>query len=151
MTVLKEIIIEKFVYYADMWNGLKRINKEESMPMPEEIPEQVKSNEDPFDLMSLEGVGSVTVKKLQLANIDSLYQLCQCSAREISDLTGYDLAKSSRVLMSAREIMERGKYLEKSLSTASEILERRKKLKYIRTGSNGLDKFLGGGIEQTSL
>ncbi|MHC1586087.1 MAG: DNA repair and recombination protein RadA [Candidatus Hecatellaceae archaeon] len=93
----------------------------------------------------LRGVGYQTRDKLKAAGITSLEALAVLSARELSTMTGIDEKKALELVDQARRL------LGLAIQTASQILERRKNILRITTGSKALDGILGGGIETQAV
>ena len=90
---------------------------------------------------SLEGVASTTVKKLHKAGLVTLEAIAVTPPREIVELTGMGVDTAIKVNALARLKVDPG------FVSASDMLEMRKHMLRCRTGSNELNRILGGGVE----
>lgn len=95
-------------------------------------------------LEDLPGVGSVTAEKLQEARYD-LQKIATSSAHELEAVADIKVKAAEKVIAAARNALEMG------YETADEILERRKAIGRITTGSKALNELLGGGVETMSV
>ncbi|KUO40168.1 MAG: DNA repair and recombination protein RadA [Candidatus Hadarchaeum yellowstonense] len=93
------------------------------------------------ELEELEGVGPAIAEKLRSAGYDSIESIAVATAGDLMEAAEIGLRVAMKVINSAREASKMG--YEKAL----EVLERRKHLGRITTGSQLLDKIIGGGIE----
>lgn len=104
-----------------------------------------------LDLSVLPGVGPVTKQKLMEAGIKSVLDLASKGVGEVSDVLGGDTVKAADLINKARnKLIELG-LLPKDFMTAKELLEVRRRIAKISTGSKNLDRLLGGGIETGAL
>ena len=103
-------------------------------------------------LSDLKGLGPVGVKKLENAGITDVMDLIVRGPVEIQEIVGYKEKSVSEDLCStARELLSKEGLITKSLRSGTEVLEARKKVEKIPTGSKTFDDLLGGGIEIGSL
>jgi DNA repair protein RadA len=98
-----------------------------------------------MNIEDLRGVGSQTRYRLEAAGITSLVALAVLGAKELSAMTGIDEKKALELIGQARRL------LGLAIQTADQILERRKNILRITTGSKTLDAILGGGIETQAI
>ncbi len=89
----------------------------------------------------LEGVGPAIAEKLHSAGYDSLESLAVATTGELMEAAEMGMRVAVKVINAARDAAKMG-YVK-----ASEVMERRKHLGYISTGSPALDKIIGGGAE----
>ncbi len=89
----------------------------------------------------LEGVGPAIAEKLHSAGYDSLESLAVATTGELMEVAEMGTRVAMKVINAAREAAKMG------YEKASEVMERRKHLGYISTGSPALDKIIGGGAE----
>lgn len=93
------------------------------------------------ELEELDGVGPAIAEKLRSAGYDSVESLAVATTGELMEAAETGMRVAVKVINSAREAANMG------YKKASEVMERRKHLGYISTGSPALDKIIGGGIE----
>ncbi|MEM4699842.1 MAG: DNA repair and recombination protein RadA [Candidatus Nezhaarchaeales archaeon] len=99
----------------------------------------------PRELTDLPGVGPATAEKLIEAGFRSFEAIAVASPQELAAVTGLSIAIAQRIIAAAREALDIG------FKTADEIYERRLKVAKLTTGSNNLDKLLGGGVETQTI
>ncbi len=97
------------------------------------------------ELEDLDGVGPTTAEKLREAGYDSVESLAVATTGELMEAAELGMRVAVRVINSARDAAKMG------YETATEVLERRKHIGRIRTGSASLDRIIGGGIETQAL
>ncbi|MFW9997153.1 MAG: DNA repair and recombination protein RadA [Candidatus Odinarchaeota archaeon] len=94
----------------------------------------------------LPGVGPSTAKKLAENGFESVMALAAASTKELKAIAGIGDTAAEKMIVLARDAMDF------SFETADVILERRKEISRITTGSKDLDEVLGGGgIETGSM
>jgi DNA repair protein RadA len=89
----------------------------------------------------LNGVASTTIKKLHKAGLVTMESIAVTPPREIVELTGMGAETAIKVNRLARLRVDPG------FVSASEMLEARKHMMRCSTGSNELNRILGGGVE----
>jgi DNA repair protein RadA len=104
-----------------------------------EAPESVMG--EVVEAGSLEGIASTTLKKLHKAGLVTLESIAVTPPREIVELTGMGADTAIKVSALARLKVDPG------FVSATEMLEMRSHMHRCRTGSNELDRILGGGVE----
>lgn len=113
----------------------------EVIEMPEEIAEKKKI----ISLEDLPGVGPATAEKLIKAGYDELEKIATASPHELEEVADIGVETAKKTINAARDALEMG------YESADRILERRKMIGRITTGSKELDKLLGGGVETQSI
>lgn len=94
----------------------------------------------------LPGVGETTADKLRSAGYDSLESIAVCMPSELAEVAGIGEGTAIKAINAAREALEMG------YETADRVLERRKTIGCVSTGSKELDNLLGGkGIESQAI
>ncbi|MFH0713512.1 MAG: DNA repair and recombination protein RadA [Candidatus Micrarchaeota archaeon] len=93
----------------------------------------------------LPGVGDTNASKLKEAGYDSLEIIAVSRASEIAEVAGIGEGTAAKIVIAARDALEMG------YETADIVLERRKNIQKITTGSKELDTLLGGGIETMNI
>ncbi len=97
------------------------------------------------DLEELDGVGPAVAEKLRSSGFDSIESLAVATTGELMESAEIGMRVAVKIINSAREAANMG------YERASEVLERRKNLGHISTGSSTLDKIIGGGVETQGL
>jgi DNA repair protein RadA len=105
---------------------------------------------DVFDLQSIEGVGKATEEKLNSAGITSILDLAAATPRELMEV-GLSAEKAEELCLRARLMLVESGFLDREFVPATEVLERRKSMQRITTGSKALDAMLGGGVETQAI
>jgi len=93
------------------------------------------------EIEELEGVGPAIAEKLRSAGYDSVESLAVATTGELMEAAEVGMRVAVKVINSAREASNMG------YERATVVLERRKLLGHIPTGSPALDKIIGGGVE----
>lgn len=110
-----------------------------------ERPTDEKKYELLKELEDLPGIGGVTGDKLRKAGYDALSQIAASSPHELAEAGEFGVEAAKKAIASAKDAVETG------FETADQLLERRKAVKRITTGSKSLDELLGGGVETQSI
>ena len=97
-----------------------------------------------MELEDLPGVGPATAEKLKTAGYD-IQKIAASSPHELSEVAGMGVETAKKIINASRDSLEMG------FEKASDILEKRKNIGRITTGSKKLDELLGGGIETMSI
>ncbi len=93
----------------------------------------------------LPGVGPKAAEKLREAGYVDLMSIAAASAGELIDACGVGEATAEKIIDAARAKLEMG------FQTASDVLEKRKSIGKIKTGSEALDELIGGGVETQAI
>ncbi len=96
-------------------------------------------------LNDLPGVGEKTAVKLQDAGFGDMMRLATATPKELAAKAEIGEGVAIKVIEAAR------KAAELDFETAFDVLERRKEVGRITTGSEGINDLIGGGIETQSL
>lgn len=97
-------------------------------------------------LEDLPGVGPATAEKLREAGYSSVEAVAVASPGELVAVAEIGESTASRIIAAAREAADVGGF-----ETGDRILERRKQVGKITTGSRGFDELLGGGMETQAI
>ncbi|MHA1214561.1 MAG: DNA repair and recombination protein RadA [Candidatus Hodarchaeales archaeon] len=117
-------------------------NSENTGNLPEEKVSEKKSNsKKATSITDLPGVGPSTAQKLIEAGYSTLEAIATVSVGELSSIASMGEKTVTKIIEAAREA------LDIDFETAKSVLNRRKDLAKITTGSKKLDELLGGGIE----
>ena len=117
--------------------------KKESDSMAEEVVEEKKKLVIKV-LEDLPGVGEVSAEKLRRAGYD-VEKIAASSPHELDEIADIGVETAKRTISAARDSLEMG------YESADKILERRKSIGRITTGSKELDALIGGGVETMSI
>ena len=101
--------------------------------------------ENEVTLNDLPGVGEKTAVKLQDAGFGDMMRLATATPKELAAKAEIGEGVAIKVIDAAR------KAAELDFETAFDVLERRKEVGRITTGSEGINDLIGGGIETQSL
>ncbi len=96
-------------------------------------------------LEDLPGVGAATAEKLREAGYDSLLSIAVASAAEMVEITGLNDIAARKLIKAARDELKMG------FESGIDLLEKRKNISKITTGSKAFDGLLGGGIETKAI
>jgi len=107
--------------------------------MPEEEPKK-------YRIEDLPGVGEATAEKLRENGYDDLMTLAVASPKDLSEVAGVAEGSAVKIIAAARKFADVGNF-----ETGEEILERRKSVLKLTTGSKNLDGLLGGGFETQAI
>jgi DNA repair protein RadA len=116
--------------------------KKESDSMAEEVEEKKKTVIK--ELEDLPGVGEVSAEKLRKAGYD-IEKIAASSPHELDEIADIGVEQAKKAIATARDSLEMG------YETADKILERRKQVGRIKTGSEELDALIGGGVETMAI
>ncbi len=92
-------------------------------------------------LMDLPGVGAATVEKLQSLGYDDIMSVAVATPGELVEATGVTENAARKMIQAARDTLEMG------FETGIDILEKRKSVIKLSTGSETFNAMLGGGFE----
>lgn len=97
------------------------------------------------ELEDLPGIGPTTAEKLRANGFENIEKVAASSPYELSEVTGISAENAKKAIEAAREATN----IE--VQTGSAVLEKRKNIGRITTGSKGLDELLGGGVETNGI
>ena len=97
------------------------------------------------ELEELPNVGEKTAQKLRDAGFADMMRLATATSKELSVKAEIGEGVAEKVIEAAR------KSEQIDFETALDVMERRKDVGRITTGSTGLDELIGGGIETQSI
>jgi DNA repair protein RadA len=98
------------------------------------------------DLDELPGVGPAIAEKLREAGLNSLEAIAVASPMELVATVEIGEATASKIITAAREGADIGGF-----ETGDKILERRRNIGKLSTGSKSLDDLIGGGLETQAI
>eukprot|EP00808_Paulinella_micropora_P020302 g45437.t1 len=111
--------------------------------------EEVKGEEeldfDEVEKLQDHGINVADIKKLKAGGIHTIAGIMMVTTQRMLEIKGISEAKVSKIIEAARKIQNF------SFITASALVERRKNIFHITTGSSCLDEMLEGGFESMSI
>ncbi|VVB66137.1 DNA repair and recombination protein RadA [Candidatus Gugararchaeum adminiculabundum] len=128
----------------------KKSNVEEVV-MVQEVAEmqtaekEKKPEKKEVELEDLPGIGPSTAEKLRRAGYDTIVKIATSSPYELEEVADLGVETGKRAISAARDALEMG------YERADKILERRKVITRITTGSSELDGLIGGGVETQAI
>jgi DNA repair protein RadA len=99
----------------------------------------------PKELEDLPGIGEATAERLRKAGYTEVQQIAVANPHELAEAGDYGVEAAKKSIEAAKEAIHTG------FETADIILERRKDIKRIPTGSKAFDELLGGGVETQAI
>ena len=96
-------------------------------------------------ITDLPGVGLATAEKLAEAGYDNMIAIAVASVGELEEATGMSANAIRKIINFARDKMNMG------FESASDLVERRKNVIKITSGSANFDALMGGGFETGSI
>lgn len=97
------------------------------------------------EMAELPGVGSKTAEKLKACGYVDMLSIAAASPAELSAVAELGDATAVKIINAAREACDLG------FEPISELLEKRKTVGRITTGSKSLDTLLGGGVQTQAI
>ena len=106
------------------------------------------SPEDIYSIEDIPGLGDVSIKKLHDNDIHTKRDMLVRSWIELSDITGTDRNKVAVMVEFCRNQLQKHEDQWATSMTATEMLEKRKVTKSVKTLSPNLNELIGGGFEE---
>ena len=104
-----------------------------------------KKSADELTLEDLPGIGPKGAEKLKEAGYTEMISIAAASAGEIAAACEISEGTAEKIIQSARSMLDMG------FKSAADLLERRKEVGRIATGSKALDDLIGGGVETQAI
>jgi DNA repair protein RadA len=98
-----------------------------------------------IDVEEVEGVSTVTAKKLREAGYLTARDVAFASVKELAEILGSE-DRAKQIIMAAQRLIGLQPFI-----TAYELYEKRRGIRRISTGVKSLDELLGGGIETKAI
>ncbi len=102
--------------------------------------------ENAIDLEDLPSVGPAIAEKLRDAGFSTIEAIAVASPTELSSAAEIGESTAAKIIAAARKMADIGGF-----ESGDKVLERRKRISKITTGSKALDELLGGGVETQSI
>lgn len=103
------------------------------------------AKENELTINDLPGVGPSTAEKLIAAGIDTLLAVAVSSIGVLTTESGVSESVARKMIQAARDMLDMG------FETGDTILEKRKNINKIKTGSESFDEVMGGGFETGAI
>lgn len=97
-------------------------------------------------LEDLPGVGPATAEKLRDAGFNSIEAIAVASPADLAATAEVGESTAAKIILAARDAADVGGF-----ETGNKVLERRKLVGKLTTGSNAFNELMGGGIETQSI
>jgi len=134
----------------------KKLTPDEELEQMEHLEEKTEKKEektekkteksmDELTLEDLPGIGPRGAQKLREAGYVELISIAAASSGEIAAACEIGEQTAEKIIQSARSMLDMG------FKTATDLLEKRKEVGKITTGSSALDALLGGGVETQAI
>lgn len=105
----------------------------------------MKQKKSEISITDLPGVGAATAEKLESSGFDNLMSIAVASIGSLVDASGVTESAARKIIQYARDNLNMG------FETGEEVLERRKQVERIQTGSVMLNQLVGGGFETSAI
>jgi DNA repair protein RadA len=116
---------------------------EDSGPL---VPEAAEEQVVRMTVEDLPGVGPTTADKLKEAGFEDLMAIAVASPSDMAEKCDLGEGVAQKIINAARQLADVGGF-----ETGLEVLERRKTVHKIHTGSPAFDELMGGGIETQAI
>ncbi|KAF4044256.1 Rad51 [Phytophthora infestans] len=97
------------------------------------------------NILEQAGINATDVNKLKDAGMHTVDAVAMATKKQLVGIKGISEVKAEKMLKAAREMVNVG------FTTAADVLESRKDLITLSTGSNAVDELLKGGVETGSI
>jgi len=95
----------------------------------------------------LDGVGSVTEKKLNAFGVNTILDICVRGSAEVAEITGVGREKADQWSFNAQKILEETGLIRKSDMGTLELMEYQENYPTLATQCKNVDNLMGGGIK----
>lgn len=120
--------------------------KKKTEVKPEEVRKEDLKKEEKSKISDLPGIGPAALEKLEAAGIFDLMGVAVLSPTDLSEISGLGESVARKAIQASRKMMDLG------FQDGLEFAEKRKEVSYIKTGSEQLNKLLGGrGVETKAI
>ncbi|XP_017786563.1 PREDICTED: DNA repair protein RAD51 homolog A [Nicrophorus vespilloides] len=99
----------------------------------------------PISKLEVTGITAGDVKKLNDAGFYTVESVAYVTKKQLVAINGISEAKAEKIIAAATKLIPMG------FTTATDVLKKRSEMIQLTTGSNELDRLLGGGIETGSI
>ena len=103
-------------------------------------------DEPEMTIEDLPGVGQATAEKLREAGFEELLAIAVMSPMELAEQAELGEAVSSKIIQAAKKLANIGGFI-----SGNALLDRRKTVQKLTSGTSAMDELLGGGFETQSI
>ena len=103
-------------------------------------------DEPEMTIEDLPGVGPATAEKLREAGFEELLAIAVMSPMELAEQAELGEAVSSKIIQAAKKLANIGGFI-----SGNAVLDRRKTVQKLTSGTSAMDELLGGGFETQSI
>jgi len=103
-------------------------------------------DEPEMTIEDLPGVGPATAEKLREAGFEELLAIAVMSPMELAEQAELGEAVSSKIIQAAKKLANIGGFI-----SGNALLDRRKTVQKLTSGTSAMDELLGGGFETQSI
>ena len=103
-------------------------------------------DEPEMTIEDLPGVGPATAEKLREAGFEELLAIAVMSPMELAEQAELGEAVSSKIIQAAKKLANIGGFI-----SGNALLDRRKTVQKLTSGTSSMDELLGGGFETQSI
>ena len=103
-------------------------------------------DEPEMTIEELPGVGPATAEKLREAGFEELLAIAVMSPMELAEQAELGEAVSSKIIQAAKKLANIGGFI-----SGNALLDRRKTVQKLTSGTSSMDELLGGGFETQSI
>lgn len=103
-------------------------------------------DEEQATIEDLPGVGPATAEKLREAGFEELLAIAVMSPNELAEQAELGEAVSAKIIQGAKKMANIGGFI-----SGNKLLERRREVQKLTSGSGALDELLGGGFETQAI
>lgn len=111
----------------------------------EDDDESEDDDEDSEGLEGLAGIGPATAKKLEESGIKDMKTVATSSVGDLAEAADISETKAKKIIAIAKDQCKMG------FESADKLMEKRKEIGRLTTGSETFDKLLNGGLETQSI
>ena len=118
--------------------------------MTEETKEDMQVQAEPdidFSIQQLEGVGTVTTKKLESFGVTSIFDICIRGSKEVSEITGVTKSKSDQWVFQCQKILEDNKLIRATDMDTMSLMEYQENYPLLGIKCEEIDNLIGGGVK----
>jgi DNA repair protein RadA len=109
------------------------------------VKQIIKMEKKEMKIEDLPGVGAATVSKLEESGFNGVMAVAVSTPGELIEIAGVTETAARKMINAARDSMEMG------FESGSDLLEKRKSISKISTGSASFDELMAGGFETGSI
>ncbi|PDH24884.1 MAG: DNA repair and recombination protein RadA [Marine Group II euryarchaeote MED-G33] len=124
----------------------KKTTKTETVTEDDEEVLVIDAEEPEITVEDLPGVGPATAEKLREAGFNELLAIAVMTPKSLADAAELGEAVSSKIINSAKKLANIGGFV-----SGNSLMERRRQVLKLSSGSAAIDELLGGGFETQSI